>query len=162
MSLIKAVFHTWTKTTSLAKVYIFPVTLGIKSIWRVSRFQLGLISEDLPSSFTPTRRSGPSSPTQALQGALAVHPMPWSLWSLSKKERMVSAGGLFFTLSEFLLPLPWNLYLKSMCSYRAKCSRCLCPKFMILCSCVTSWNSLSSPEALLSLILLGCRWIMIF
>lgn len=162
MSLIRAVFHIWTKTTSLAKVYILPVTWNEKHLKGFQVPDLGLISEDLPSSFTPTCRSGPSYLTHALRGALASCPMPWSLWSLSKKEKMVSDGGLFFTLCEFLLPLPWNLYLQSMSSYSANFSRCLFSKCMVLCSCVTSWNSLFCPKSLLSLILLSCRLIMIF
>lgn len=112
LALIRTVFSTWTKNTGLAKVYIFPTTLWMKNICRVSRFHPGLFSEHLHSSFIHTRQPGPPSPARPLQGALAVHPVPWSLWSLSEQEKMVPAGGLFFTLSGFLLPRNWNRHLQ--------------------------------------------------
>lgn len=133
----------------------------MKSLCRVSRFHSHLFSEHLHSFFPHTHRSGPSSFTHALWGALTAKPMPWSLWNLSKKE-MFPPGDLFFVLSGFLLPLSWNHYLQSRCSYRTKFSRCLCRKFRILCLCVTPWNSSSYPEAMLLLMLLNCRLIMIF
>lgn len=160
LALIRVVFGTWTKDTSLAKVYVFPTTLWMKSICRVSRFHPGLSSEHFHSSFTHTCRSGPPSPAPSSPGSSCCS--PWALWSQSKKEKMVPAGGLFFMLPVFLLPRSWNRHLQSKCSYRTKFSKCLCSKFRILCSCVTSWNGLSSPEAMLLLILLNSRLIMIF
>jgi len=88
----------------------------MKSISRVSGFQPGPFPQHLHSSFPHMRRSGPPSLAYALQGALAMHPVPRSFWSLSKKEKMVSTGSLFFTLAGFLLPLSWNRYLQSKCS----------------------------------------------
>lgn len=161
LALTRAVFGTWTKNTSLAKVYIFPTTLWMKSLCRVSRFHPRLFSEHLHSFFPHTHRSGPSSLARALWGTITASPMTWSLWSLSKKK-LFPPGDLFFMLSGFLLPLSWKHYLQSRHSYRTKFSRCLCCKFRILCLCVTPWNSSCSPEAMLLLLLLNYRLIMIF
>lgn len=135
LALIRAVFGTWTKNTSLAKVYVFPTTLWMKSVCRVSIFHLDLFFWAPSQLLHSYPQVWTSSLARAPQGALATHPVPWSLWSLSKKEKMVPAGGLFFTLSGFLLPLSWNRYLQSKCSYRTKFSRCLCSKFRTLRSC---------------------------
>lgn len=154
-ALTRAVFGTWPKN-NLAEVCIFPTTLWMKSIFRVSRFR-GLL-EHFHGSFTQTCSSGLLPPALVS----TTQPVSWSLCGLWAKRTRCSQMGARSSHCLCFFCLSWNRHLQSKYRHRTKFTKRLCAKFRTLCSCVTFWNSSSSPEAMLLLILLSCTLIMIF